>query len=200
MAPGAYDYVIVGAGSAGCAMARRLATPSELRVLLLEQGEPNTNWRVRMPAAMGANYKPRAGYTRRYRTVPQQHMNSRVVEHPRGVGLGGSSLINGMVYLRGNPHDYDRWAAEGARGWSYAEVLPYFKRMERRAEGGDTYRGDCGPIGVRRVEDLGPLYRAFLDAGREAGYPFTEDVNGYRQEGFCRFDMNVDAGYRASSA
>jgi choline dehydrogenase len=200
MAPRTYDYVIVGAGSAGCAMARRLATPSEVRVLLLEQGDPNTSWRVRMPAAMGANYKPGAGYTRRYRTIPQQHMNGRVVEHPRGIGLGGSSLINGMVYLRGNPHDYDRWATEGAQGWSYAEVLPYFKRMERRAEGGDSYRGDSGPIGVRRVADLGPLYRAFLDAGREAGYPFTEDVNGHRQEGFCRFDMNVDAGYRASSA
>lgn len=195
-----YDYVIVGAGSAGCAVARRLAAQSELRVLLLEQGDPNTSWRVRMPAAMGANYKPGAGYTRRYSTVPQLHMNGRVVEHPRGIGLGGSSLINGMVYLRGNPHDYDRWAAEGAPGWSYAEVLPYFKRMERRAEGGDAYRGDSGPIGVRRVADLGPLYRAFLEAGREAGYPFTDDVNGYRQEGFCRFDMNVDEGYRASSA
>jgi choline dehydrogenase len=195
-----YDYVIVGAGSAGCAVARRLAAQSELRVLLLEQGDPNTSWRVRMPAAMGANYKPGAGYTRRYSTVPQFHMNGRVVEHPRGIGLGGSSLINGMVYLRGNPHDYDRWAAEGARGWSYAEVLPYFKRMEHRAEGADAYRGDSGPIGVRRVAELGPLYRAFLDAGREAGYAYTDDVNGYRQEGFCRFDMNVDAGYRASSA
>lgn len=200
MTPSPYDYIVVGAGSAGCAMARRLAAEADLRVLLLEQGAPNTSWRVRMPAAMGANYQPGAGYTRHYLTVPQTHMNGRVVTHPRGVGLGGSSLINGMVFLRGNPQDYDRWAAEGARGWSYAEVLPYFKRMERRAEGADPYRGDSGPIGVRRVADLGPLYRAFLDAGRQAGYPFTEDVNGYRQEGFCRFDMNVDAGYRASSA
>jgi len=200
MALSTYDYVIVGAGSAGCAMARRLADQSELRVLLLEQGRPNTGWGVRMPAAMGANYKPGAGYTWRYQTVPQANMNGRIVEHPRGVGLGGSSLINGMVYLRGNPHDYDRWASEGAEGWSYAEVLPYFKRMERRAEGGDAYRGDRGPIGVRRVADLGTLYRTFLEAGRQAGYPFTEDVNGYRQEGFCRFDMNVDGGYRASSA
>ncbi len=200
MALSSYDYVIVGAGSAGCAMARRLAGQPELRALLLEQGDPNTSWRVRMPAAMGANYKPGAGYTRRYQTVPQKHMNDRIVEHPRGIGLGGSSLINGMVYLRGNPHDYERWASEGAAGWSYADVLPYFKRMERRAEGGDAYRGDSGPIGIRRVEDLGPLYRVFLDAGRQAGYPFTDDVNGYRQEGFCRFDMNVDGGYRASSA
>jgi choline dehydrogenase len=200
MAPDTYDYVIVGAGSAGCAMARRLAAQSELRVLLLEQGDLNTSWRVRMPAAMGANYKPGAGYTRRYQTAPQEHMNRRVVEHPRGIGLGGSSLINGMVYLRGNPHDYDRWESEGARGWSFADVLPYFKRMERRAEGGDAYRGDRGPIGIRRVADLGPLYRVFLDAGRQAGYPFTDDVNGYRQEGFCRFDMNIDHGYRASSA
>jgi choline dehydrogenase len=195
----AYDYVIVGAGSAGCAVARRLAE-SGMRVLLLEQGRPNNSWRVRMPAAMGANYRPGAGYTRRYATVPQRHMDQRVVEHPRGIGLGGSSLINGMVYLRGSPHDYDRWASEGAQAWSYAEVLPYFKRMERRAEGADAYRGGSGPIGVRRVAELGPLYRAFLEAGRQAGYPFTDDVNGFRQEGFCRFDMNVDAGYRASSA
>ena len=200
MAPKTYDYVIVGAGSAGCAMARRLAAQSELRVLLLEQGGPNTSWRVRMPAAMGANYKPGAGYTRRYQTTPQKHMDGRIVEHPRGIGLGGSSLINGMVYLRGNPHDYDRWESEGARGWSFADVLPYFKRMERRAEGGDAYRGDCGPIGIRRVADLGLLYRVFLDAGRQAGYPFTDDGNGYRQEGFCRFDMNIDRGYRASYA
>jgi choline dehydrogenase len=200
MTPRTYDYVIVGAGSAGCAMARRLAVQPELRILLLEQGAPNTSWKVRIPLALGENYKPDARYMRHYLTVPQTHMNGRVVEHPRGIGLGGSSLVNGMVFLRGNPHDYDRWVREGARGWSYAEVLPYFKRMERRAEGADSYRGDGGPIGVRRVADLGPLYKAFLDAGREAGYPFTDDVNGYRQEGFCRFDMNVDAGYRASSA
>jgi choline dehydrogenase len=181
-------------------MARRLADQPELRVLLLEQGDPNTSWTVRMPAALGANYKPGAQFTRRYPTIPQRHMDGRIIDHPRGIGLGGSSLINGMVYLRGNPSDYERWAAEGAQGWSYAEVLPYFKRMERRAEGADAYRGDHGPIGVRRVADLGPLYRAFLDAGSQAGYPFTDDVNGYRQEGFCRFDMNVDAGYRASSA
>src|ERR1700693_5408600 len=99
MAPLTYDYVVVGAGSAGCAMARRLADESSLRVLLLEQGDPNTSWKVRMPAALGANYKPGARYTRRYMTVPQRHMNGRVVEHPRGIGLGGSSLINGMVYL-----------------------------------------------------------------------------------------------------
>src|SRR5262249_10204045 len=123
----------------------------------------------------------------------------RIIDHPRGAGLGGSSLVNGMVYLRGSPHDYDRWEDEGAQGWSYANVLPYFKRMETRAEGADAYRGGAGPVGVRRQESLHPLNAAFLVAGRAAGYPITGDVNGFQQEGFCRFDMNVDNGYRSSA-
>src|SRR5262249_46347528 len=132
-------------------------------------------------------------------TVPQRHLDGRVVNHPRGVGLGGSSLVNGMVFLRGNPRDYDRWQREGARGWSYVDVLPYFKRMECRAEGATPFRGDQGPVGVRRQQQLTLLNEVFLEAGRQAGYPFTDDVNGQEQEGFCRFDMNVDHGYRSSS-
>jgi choline dehydrogenase len=194
-----YDYVIVGAGSAGCAIASRLAERADLRVLLIEQGLPNTSWTVRIPGGLRENFKPGGRYMRWYPTVPQPALGGRVIDHPRGAGIGGSSLVNGMVYLRGNPHDYERWQAEGARGWSYANVLPYFKRLETRAEGADGYRGGAGPVGVRRQEALHPLNAAFLAAGREAGFPFTADVNGFQQEGFCRFDMTVDRGYRASA-
>ncbi len=196
---GAYDYVIVGAGSAGCVVASRLAEMPDLRVLLIEQGPPNTSWTVRIPGGLRENFKPGGRYMRWYPTVPQPGLNGRVIDHPRGAGLGGSSLVNGMVYLRGNPHDYERWEAEGAQGWSYANVLPYFKRMETRAEGADEYRGGAGPVGVRHQESLHPLNAAFLAAGRAAGYSATGDVNGFQQEGFCRFDMNVDNGYRASA-
>lgn len=195
-----YDYVVVGAGSAGAIVASRLAEQADVRVLLLEQGRRNTGWTVRMPAGVRENFKPGSQYMRWYSTTPQRHLNNRVITHPRGVGLGGSSLVNGMVFLRGNPEDYNRWESEGAHGWSYSDVLPYFKRMEKRAEGEDAYRSASGRIGVLRQEKLSALNRAFLSAGKEAGYSFTGDVNGYRQEGFCRFDMNVDRGYRASSA
>ena len=194
-----YDYIVVGAGSAGSIIAARLAEDADCRVLLLEQGPPNTSWTVRMPGLLRENFKPGRAYMRWYRTIPQPRLDGRVIDHPRGIGLGGSSLVNGMVYLRGNPGDYDRWAKEGARGWSYADVLPCFRRMERRAEGGDAYRGGEGPVGVQRKERLHPLNEVFLEAGRQACYGFTEDVNGQEQEGFCRFDMNVDRGFRASS-
>jgi choline dehydrogenase len=195
-----YDYVVVGAGSAGAIVASRLAEQANVRVLLLEQGQRNTGWTVRMPAGVRENFEPGSRYMRWYSTIPQRNLNNRIISHPRGVGLGGSSLVNGMVFLRGNPEDYNRWQSEGADGWSYSDVLPYFKRMEKRAEGEDAYRSAAGRVGVRRQEKLSKLNRAFLAAGEEAGYQFTADVNGYRQEGFCRFDMNVDRGYRASSA
>ena len=114
--------------------------------------------------------------------------------------LGGSSSINGLVYIRGNPRDFDRWEEEGARGWAYRDVLPYFRRAETRAEGGDEYRGSSGPLHTRYGRMRNPLYRAFIEAAREAGYPETEDVNGYQQEGFGRFDMTVHHGRRWSAA
>ena len=196
----AFDYIVVGAGSAGCIVARRLADSAGARVLLLEAGPTDDHWTVRMPGGLRAHYKPNSRYNWHLSTVPQVHLDGRALYQPRGKGLGGSSSINGMVFLRGHPLDYARWTQQGAAGWSYAEVLPYFKRLERFEPGADLYRGGDGPVGVRRQETLGPLDEAFLEAGRQGGYPATADVNGARQEGFGRFDMNVAGGVRASAA
>jgi len=195
-----FDYIVVGAGSAGCIVAHRLATDGAARVLLLEAGPRDNHWTIRMPGGLRAHYKPKSRYNWHFSTVPQAYLTGRSLYQPRGKTLGGSSSINGMVYLRGHALDYERWVQEGAAGWSYAEVLPYFKRLERFEGGGNAYRGGDGPVAARRQERLGPLERAFLEAGRQAGFPATGDVNGAQQEGFCRFDMNVDRGVRASSA
>ncbi len=195
-----FDYIIVGAGSAGCIVAARLAADGETRVLLLEAGRRDRHWSVQMPGGVRSHYRPGSRFNWHFSSVPQRRLDGREIYQPRGRGLGGSSSINGMVYLRGHPLDYQRWVLEGAAGWSYAEVLPYFKRLERFEPGADTYRGGDGPVGVRRQIDLDPLSAAFLEAGRQAGFPFTDDVNGRQQEGFCRFDMNVDGGVRASTA
>ncbi|MCZ6881492.1 MAG: choline dehydrogenase [Gammaproteobacteria bacterium] len=195
-----YDYVIVGAGTAGCILAARLAQAGNASILLLEAGSSDNHWTVRMPGGLRAHYDLKSRKNWHFYTIPQKHLNDRPVYQPRGKVLGGSASINGMVFLRGHHLDYERWQAEGAHGWSYDDVLPYFKRLESFESGADAYRGDSGPVVVRRQHQLSELDQAFLRAGEQAGFPWTDDVNGAQQEGFCRFDMNIDNGVRASTA
>ena len=193
------DYVIIGAGSAGCVLANRLSEDGRYHVALLEYGGSDRSIYVRMPSALSIPMHMER-FNWGYVSEPEAHLGGRRMSCPRGKGLGGSSSINGMVYVRGNAADFDRWRDEGAAGWSYAEVLPYFRRAETRAEGGDAWRGDSGPLRTRYGECRNPLHRAFLGAARQAGYPATEDINGFQQEGFGRFDMTVHRGERWSAA
>ena len=195
-----YDYIVVGAGAAGCVVAHRLADRPGARVLLLEQGRRNSSWKVRVPGAVRECFKPGSPYMQRITTPVQQHMDGRTFDLPFGVGLGGTSLVNGMVYLRGLPQDYDRWQVMGATGWAYADVLDYFKRLERMAQSDDPSRGRNGPVGVGRCEDLSELNQAFLAAGNEAGFAQSRDLNGSDPEGFGRIDYNATGGYRSTSA
>ena len=197
-----YDIVIVGGGSAGCALANRLSADPSISVLVLEAGRMDWRWDVfiHMPAALTYPIGSRF-YDWRYESEPEPHMGGRRVYHARGKVLGGSSSINGMIFQRGNPMDYDRWAeAPGMASWDYAHCLPYFKRMEHRLVGGDDWRGDEGPLRLETGPADNPLFDAWLAAGVEAGFPRTDDVNGYRQEGFAVFDKNVVRGRRLSAA
>jgi len=194
-----YDYIIVGTGSAGSVLANRLSADAGLRVLVLEAGPKDNNLFLHMPLAFAyALANDRFNWF--YQSEPEPHMDGRRMYCPRGRVLGGSTSINGMIYIRGHARDYDRWAQGGLAGWDYAGVLPYFKRAETREKGADDYRGGEGPLHVSTGACRNPLYNAFIEAGRQAGFPYTEDVNGYRQEGFGAYDMTVRRGRRWSAA
>ena len=197
-----YDFVIVGGGSAGSALASRLSVNPATRVLVLEAGRPDYRWDVfiHMPAALTFPIGSRF-YDWQYQSEPEPHLNGRRIYHARGKVLGGSSSINGMIFQRGNPMDYQRWAADpGMADWDYAHCLPYFKRMETCLAGADEYRGGDGPLVLERGPATSELFQAFFEAVQQAGYPLTSDVNGFRQEGFAAFDRNIPRGRRLSAA
>jgi choline dehydrogenase len=194
-----FDYVVVGAGSAGCVLADRLTESGAHSVLVLEYGGSDRSLWIQMPSALSIPMNMER-YDWRYYSEPEPRLAGRQLHTPRGKVLGGSSSINGLVYVRGNPLDFERWQEEGARGWGYADVLPYFRRAERYALGGNDYRGADGKLATRQGLLTNPLHAAWLAAGREAGYPLSEDMNGFQQEGFARMDMTVGDGRRCSAA
>lgn len=196
-----YDYIIIGAGSAGCVLANRLSASGENQVLLVEAGGSDKHIFVQMPTALSYPMNMKR-FNWDFETEPEPGLNRRQLHCPRGKGLGGSSSINGMVYVRGHACDYDEWVEHGAAGWGYQDCLPYFKKAETWAGGADLYRGGEGPIGTSNGNNmkLNPLYEAFIRAGVEAGYPQTQDYNGFQQEGFGPMHMTVKNGVRSSTS
>ena len=195
-----YDTIIVGAGSAGCVLANRLTEDPHHRVLLLETGGSDRSIFIQMPTALSIPMNTKK-FAWQFHTEPEPYLDNRRMHCPRGKVLGGSSSINGMVYVRGHAKDFDEWEAHGAEGWNYQNCLPYFKKAETWVFGGDTYRGDSGPVGTNNGNNMkNPLYQAFIDAGEQAGYPVTRDYNGHQQEGFGPMHMTVKDGVRSSTA
>lgn len=195
-----YDYIILGAGSAGCVLANRLSESGEFSVLVVEAGPMDDKLLIHIPAGVHSVYKdPSINWN--YESEAEPDLDERQIELPRGKVLGGSSSINSMVYMRGHPLDYDRWQDElGLQGWSYADCLPYFRAGETSERGEDQWRGGSGPLGVARAKLENPLFDAFLEAGKSAGQGASEDLNGYRPEGVARLDSTIRNGRRCSAA
>ena len=193
------DFVIIGSGSAGSAMAYRLSEDGRYSVIVIEYGVPDVGPLIQMPAALSFPMNMET-YDWGFSSEPEPHIGGRSLVTPRGKVLGGSSSINGMVYVRGHARDYDHWSESGARGWAYADVLPYFKRMENSSGGQEGWRGTSGPLYIQRGKRDNPLFHAFVEAGHQAGFEVTEDYNGEKQEGFGPMEQTIHNGRRWSAA
>ncbi len=192
-----FDYIIIGAGSAGCVLSNRLTENLNNKVAVFEAGKHSDIWKVKMPLALlYTMHDPK--YNWKYYSEPEPHLNNRRLFCPRGKMIGGCSTHNGMVFVRGNRNDYERWQGFGLKSWSYDKILPYFKKIENWSGGENQYRGSLGPLPVNQSKNNNPLFKAFLNASSEAGHKINLDMNGEHQEGMGMFDTTIHNGERAS--